>query len=235
MTNKTALIIGGSRGLGHGIALALRDNHARVITVSRTASPATGLITEAGDAGRPEVAEQLLDRHRPDVLVIAAGAVPPTGPLRDFTWENFSAIWEQDVRIAFTWLGAVLRRPLAPGAAVVVLGSAASLRGSPLSGGYAGAKATVRHITAYARAEAQGTGVTFTTVLPVLAPDTAVGQAAVRAYAGSQGISTAEFAAQLPAPLSAGVAGASVARLLAGPADQIAEAYLLDGTGLQEL
>jgi len=233
MTNKTALIIGGSRGLGHGIALALRDNHARVITVSRTASPATGLITEAGDAGRPEVAEKLLDRHRPDVLVIAAGAVPPTGPLRDFTWESFSAIWEQDVRIAFTWLGAVLRRPLAPGAVVVVLGSAASLRGSPLSGGYAGAKATVRYITAYARAE--GTGVTFTTILPALAPETAVGQVAVRAYAESQGISTAEFAARLPAPLSAGIAGASVAQLLAGPADQIAEAYLLDGAGLHAL
>jgi 3-oxoacyl-[acyl-carrier protein] reductase len=236
-----ALIIGGSRGLGRGIALALRDEGAHVVTVSRDVtvsrgdSPAAGLITEAGDATRAEVAEQLLDRHRPDVLVIAAGAVPPTGPLRDFTWENFSAIWEQDVRIAFTWLGAVLRRPLAPGAVVVVLGSAASLRGSPLSGGYAGAKATVRHITAYARAEAQGAGVTFTTVLPALAPDTAVGQAAVRAYADSQGMSAATFAARLPAPLSAEIAGTSVAQLLAGPADRIAEAYLLDGEGLHEL
>src|SRR5919107_1044204 len=58
-----------------------------------------------------------------------------------------------DVRIAFTWLRAALRLPLAPGSRVVVFGSAAELRGSPLSGGYAGAKATVRLTTAYAAAQ----------------------------------------------------------------------------------
>jgi NAD(P)-dependent dehydrogenase (short-subunit alcohol dehydrogenase family) len=109
------MIVGGSRGLGHGLALALSAAGARVLVVA------------------------------------AAGAVPPMAPLHEYTREAFSAPWEQDVRIAFTGLGAVLRRPPAPGSVVVVLGSAASLEGSPSSGGYAGAKATVRHITAYAR------------------------------------------------------------------------------------
>ena len=235
MNTRTAMVVGGSRGLGRGIALALSEEGARVVTVSRHASPATGLIAEIGDATETAVAERLLDRHRPDVLVIAAGAVPPMAPLHEYTWETFSVAWEQDVRIAFTWLGAVLRRPPAPGSAVVVLGSAASLKGSPLSGGYAGAKATVRHITGYARGQAHGTGAVFTTLLPALAPDTAVGGTAVRAYAGRQGISETEFAARLPAPLTPAVAGKSVVHLLTGPPDRIAEAYVLDGAGLHEL
>ena len=235
MNPRTAMVVGGSRGLGRGIALALSEAGARVVTVARHPAPAAGLIAETGDATGTGVAELLLGRHRPEVLVIAAGVVPSMAALPEYTWEAFSAAWEQDVRIAFTWLGAVLRRPLAPGSVVVVLGSAASLKGSPLSGGYAGAKATVRHITAYARGQAHGTGVTFTTVLPALAPGTAVGRTAVRAYAGRQGISDAEFAARLPAPLTPEVAGTSVVRLVAGPADRIAEAYLLDGAGLHEL
>lgn len=235
MNERTAMVVGGSRGLGRGIALALSDEGARVVTLSRQATPATALIAETGDATDPAVAQRLLDRHQPDVLVIAAGAVPPMAPLHEYTWETFSLAWDQDVRIAFTWLGAVLRRPPAPGSVVVVLGSAASLRGSPLSGGYAGAKATVRHITAYARGQAQGGGATFTTMLPGLAPDTAVGRTAVRAYAGRQGISETEFAARLPAPLTPEIAGKSVVELVSGPADRIAEAYMLDGAGLHEL
>ncbi|MEU4237324.1 SDR family oxidoreductase [Actinoplanes sp. NPDC026619] len=226
---KTAMIVGGSRGLGRGIAQAFSDDGAKVITVARNGA------TESADATDPAVAQRLLDRHRPGVLVIAAGAVPPMAPLHEYTWDEFSVPWQQDVRIAFTWLGAVLRRPLAPGSAVVVLASAASLRGSPLSGGYAGAKATVRLITGYARGQAHGTGVTFTAILPGLAPETAVGATAVHSYAGQQGISEADFAARLPAPLTPQVAGASVVHLLARPADQVAEAYLLDGAGLHEL
>ncbi|WP_250004284.1 SDR family oxidoreductase [Actinoplanes sp. M2I2] len=231
-SNRTTLIVGGTRGLGHGIARALRDEGDRVVTVARTAGPATDVAADATD---PAVADRLLDRYRPDVLVIAAGAVPPTGTLQSFTWETFSTAWEQDVRIAFTWLGAVLRRPLAPGATVVVLGSAASLFGSPLSGGYAGAKAAVRFITEYARGEADGTGVTFTAILPAIAPGTAVGQAAVHAYAGRRGITEAQFAAELPAALSPEIAGTAIAKLLTGPADRIAAAYLLNGDGLEEL
>jgi 3-oxoacyl-[acyl-carrier protein] reductase len=235
---KSAMVVGGSRGLGRGIALALRDEGAQVVTLARTEAPpdpGSDLHAEAGDATDATVAERLLDRHRPDVLVIAAGAVPPMAPLHEYTWEAFSVPWHQDVRIAFTWLGAVLRRPLGAGSTVVVLGSGASLQGSPLSGGYAGAKATVRLITAYARGQARGTGVTFTTILPGLAPQTAVGGTAVRTYASRQGMSEAEFVARMPAPLTPEVAGASVVRLLAGPADRIAEAYQLDGAGLHEL
>jgi len=75
-------------------------------------------------------------------------------------------------RITFQWLREALLKPLRPGSRVVVVSSGAALRGSPLSGGYAGAKATQRFITAYAQEEANRAGleITFTTVLPQFAP-----------------------------------------------------------------
>jgi hypothetical protein len=82
----------GSTKMTGGIALALHDEGARVVAVARDPSRTTGLITEAGDATEPAVAERLLDRHRPGVLVIAAGAVPPTRPLHEHTFQTFRGL-----------------------------------------------------------------------------------------------------------------------------------------------
>ena len=89
-------------------------------------------------------------------------------PLQHQTWETFSANWHTDVRMAFHWVREALLKPLRPGSRVVVISSGAALQGSPLSGGYAGAKATQRFITAYAQDEANraGLGITFTAILP---------------------------------------------------------------------
>jgi 3-oxoacyl-[acyl-carrier protein] reductase len=237
LTHRTAMVVGGSRGLGLGVTTALRDNGARVIVVARDVAPLAGLDvhTEPADATDADTTERLLAEHRPDLVVLTAGTVPPTRPLHEHTWETFSANWHGDVRIAFTWLRAVLRTPPTPRVRVIVFGSAAELRGSPLSGGYAGAKATVRQITAYARAEAADGGPTFVTVLPTLAPATAVGRAAVQAYADREGSTPADFVARLGTPLTPHLAGAAVADLATMSDADLAPAYLLGGNGLQAL
>jgi hypothetical protein len=92
---------------------------------------------------------------------------------------------------------------------VVVVSSGAAVAGSPLSGGYAGAKATQRFMTGYAQDEANraGLGITFTAVLPRITPLTDLGRPAVRAYAARSGQSEDEYLQQLgepqrsPAPL----------------------------------
>ena len=83
-----------------------------------------------------------------------------------------------------------LRRPLAPGSSVIVMSSGAAVNGSPLSGGYAGAKAAVKFIADYAAIESQraGLGIRFVSVLPRLTPATELGAAAVAAYAERQGV-----------------------------------------------
>lgn len=234
MAGQSAVVVGGSRGLGLGVARAARDVGARVTVVAREPSAVEGIETQPGDATDEVFAEKVLAAARPGLLVVTAGVAPAMRPLTGHTWETFSANWHADVRIAFVWLRAALRVPLDPGSRVVVFGSAAELRGSPLSGGYAGAKATVRLMTGYAAAEGRDRGITMTTVLPGITPGTTVGETAIHAYARSSGITDDEFRArvsQAPTPESV---GAQVVTLVADPGSPLAAAYLLDGDGLHE-
>jgi len=244
LSGNTTIVVGASRGLGRGIATAFSAAGAPVVTVSRTA-PAfpepvngAGLIRpEIADAADASVASTLLDRHDPHTVVLVAGASPPMRPLQEQTWETFSVNWNTDVRIAFHWLREALRKPLRPGSRVVVVSSGAALAGSPLSGGYAGAKATQRFMTAYAQDEANraGLGITFTAVLPRITPLTDLGRPAVEAYAARSGQSVEEYTRQLGEPLTPEVAGASLVELTRADAGSVAAGYLLTGAGLQKL
>jgi NAD(P)-dependent dehydrogenase (short-subunit alcohol dehydrogenase family) len=237
LSHTTMMVVGASRGLGRGIATALAQAGAPVVAVARTGSPGgggAGIRPEMADAADPTVPGNLLDRHEPDVVILVAGAIPLLRPLQHQTWETFSVNWEADVRIAFHWLREALLKPLRPGSRVIVFSSGAALAGSPLSGGYAGAKATQRFMTAYARDEAQraGLGITFTAVLPRLTPLTALGRPAVQAYAARSGRSEAEYLEQLGEPLSPEIAGAAVVDLVRTEAGAVAPAYMLTSSGL---
>jgi hypothetical protein len=183
------------------------------------------------------VAGSLIARYRPHTVVLVAGANPTIAPLQDQTWETFSVNWHTDVRIAFHWLGEVLVQPLPPGSRVVVISSGAAIAGSPLSGGYAGAKATQRLITAYAQDEADraGLGISFTAVLPRITPLTDLGRPAVRAYAARSGQTEEEYARRFGEPLTPEAAGAAVVKLLRTDAATLEPAYLLTSDGLQAI
>jgi NAD(P)-dependent dehydrogenase (short-subunit alcohol dehydrogenase family) len=236
--STSTLVVGASRGLGRGIAAALAEAGTPVVAVARTAPRLPGVgATEAADATDAAAARRLLDRHDPRAVVIVAGATPVLRPLQDQTWETFSVNWHADVQIAFSWLGEILRRPLAPGGRVVVVSSGAAVAGSPLSGGYAGAKATQRFLAGYAQDEANraGLGITVTALLPRLTPLTDLGRPAVRAYAARSGLSEEDYLRQLGEPLTPEAAGAAVVELLNAEAASVAPAYLLSAAGLKAL
>jgi NAD(P)-dependent dehydrogenase (short-subunit alcohol dehydrogenase family) len=244
LSNRTTIVVGASRGLGHGIATAFAAAGAPVVAVSRTAAefpePADGAGTiqaEIADAGDAAVAARLLERHQPAVVVLVAGASPHMLPLQEQTWETFSVNWQTDVRIAFNWLREALLKPLRPGSRVIVISSGAAVNGSPLSGGYAGAKATKRFITGYAQDEAQRAGldITFTALLPKITPLTDLGRPAVEAYAARAGHSVEEHIEQLGPLVTPEVAGAALVGLVQADAATVAPDYLLTGAGLQEL
>ena len=244
LSGKTALVVGASRGLGRGVAIAASQAGASVIAVSRSATtfpePASGagnVQAVVADAADSSVPGSLLDRYDPQVLVLVAGATPLLRPLQHQTWETFSANWNTDVRIAFHWLREALLKPLRPGSRVVVISSGAALAGSPLSGGYAGAKATQRFISGYAQDEASRAGldITFTALMPRITPLTELGRPAVRAYAARGGQSEEEYVRQLGEPLTPEGAGAAVVQLLGTDTATVAPGYLLTGAGLQKV
>jgi NAD(P)-dependent dehydrogenase (short-subunit alcohol dehydrogenase family) len=239
LSHTTTIVVGASRGLGRGIATALADAGAPVIGVARTpAQPASAPQTirwEVADAGDPTVAGSLLDRYEPRAVVVVAGATPLMRPLHQQTWESFSVNWHTDVRVTFQWVREALLKPLGPGSRVVVISSGAALQGSPLSGGYAGAKATQRFITSYAQDEARRAGldITFAAVLPRLTPLTDLGRPAVRAYAARNGQTEQEYLESFGQPLSPKIAGAALVELLRAEPDGLAPGYLLTGDGLK--
>jgi NAD(P)-dependent dehydrogenase (short-subunit alcohol dehydrogenase family) len=243
-TDKTTIVVGASRGLGRGIAAAVAQAGAPVIAVARTEAPlaelaagTSNITPEVADATDPKLASSLLDRYDPQVLVLVAGARPLMCPLQQQTWETFSANWHTDVRMAFNWVSAALLKPLRPGSRVIAISSGAALNGSPLSGGYAGAKATQRFITVYAQEEAdrEGLSITFTALFPRITPLTELGRPAVQAYAARSGQSEEEYLERFGEPLSPEAAGASVVELVSADAATLAAGYLLSGAGLQTL
>ena len=241
IADKTTIVVGASRGLGRGIATALAEaGAAPVVAVSRSVAAFPEQVTvtpEIADAGDAAVAAGVLERYDPEAVILVAGATPSIRPLQDQTWETFAVNWEADVRIAFHWLREALVKPLRPGSRVVVISSGAALAGSPLSGGYAGAKATQRFITEYARQESARAGleITFTAVLPRITPLTDIGRPAVQAYAARAGQSEEDYIRQLGPLVTPEIAGAALVELVQTDAAAVAPAYLLTGAGLQKL
>jgi 3-oxoacyl-[acyl-carrier protein] reductase len=244
---KPAIVVGASRGLGRGIATALAQTGRPVIAVARSGTALTELAEKVGniqaeiaDAADPAIPGPILANYDPDLIVVVAGATPHMQPLQDQTWETFSVNWDTDVRIAFHWLRHALLTPLRPSSRFVTVSSGAALNptGSPLSGGYAGAKATQCLITTYAQEESNraGLNITFTTVLPQFAPLTGVGMPAVAAYAAQAGLSVEEFLASRPfPPLNEEIAGDAIVELATADTADIASSYLLHGGGLHKL
>jgi NAD(P)-dependent dehydrogenase (short-subunit alcohol dehydrogenase family) len=247
LAGATALVTGASRGFGRGIATALSRAGARVVGVARDRAALDELRAELGgsftavpaDAADPTVAGQLIDAYRPAILVLNAGATPLPRPIHHLTWQTFSSNWDTDVQHVFNFTREALLAPLVPGSTVIALSSGAALRGSPLSGGYAGAKAAVRFIASYAAEESTraGLGIRFVSLLPQLTPATALGSVYVAAYAARQGGGAAPPAGTPGPALTPELAGQAITSLVTGrgPQGPVQDAYLLTAAGLRPL
>lgn len=244
LEGTTAIVTGASRGFGRAVAGELLHAGAHVVGIARSESALRDLRREHGDkfgfevadAADPSLPDRLLVRHQPKIVVLNAGATPVVGPLHDQTWETFSTNWHTDVSQVFNFARASLSLPLEPGSVVVTISSGAALRGSPLSGGYAGAKATVRFISAYAGAEAalRSLGLRFVALLPQLTPATDLGAAGVAAYAERAGLSIEAFQEQLGPVLTTEHFAKTVADVITDDSYSAA-AYLLTATELRPL
>src|SRR5580658_107164 len=245
LAGTTGVVTGASRGFGRAISIALVERGAHVVGVARNQRLLAELKEQLGDAFVPEVADvadpavarHLIADHRPQTVVLNAGATPPVGSFREQTWGMFSTNWNVDVRHVFNFTHEVLTAPLDPGSVVVSLSSGAALAGSPLSGGYAGAKATIKLISSYAGLEAQrlGANIRFLSVLPQLTPATGLGKLYTERYAAMAGMSEAQFLDQrFGGALSPEQVGENIADLAVDDSYSHS-AYLVSTKGLQSV
>ena len=174
----------------------------------------------SADVTDETAAHRILAELRPDILVLNAGATPPMGGLDQLSWADFTAPWEHDVKAGLYWLQAALNLPLKPGSRVLVGSSGAAENGSPMSGGYAGAKRMLWFMAKYANGIAgkKRLGIRFQAIVPQqIIVGTGVGDAGANAYAHAIGMKPEEFLARFGAPLPPREFGDQVVSVLDDP------------------
>jgi NAD(P)-dependent dehydrogenase (short-subunit alcohol dehydrogenase family) len=245
LKDKNVVVTGGSRGLGLGLVEALVAHGARVTVVARGADALEsvrarlGVATISADVMDETAAHRILAEVRPDILVLNAGATPRMGPLDQLSWADFTAPWETDVKAGLYWMQAALHLPLKPGSRVLVGSSGAAQNGSPLSGGYAGAKRMLWFMAKYANkvAEQKGLGIRFQAIVPLqIIGGTGVGDAGANAYARSMGVEREAYLARFGAPLPPRQFGDHLVAVLEDPRYGSGTAFGLKGdTGITVL
>jgi NAD(P)-dependent dehydrogenase (short-subunit alcohol dehydrogenase family) len=245
LQGQKAVVIGGNRGLGLAMVESLVARGVRVTVVARDqqrleeVATRLGVDVVRGDATDETLARSVLGDVRPTLLLINAAAVPGLGPLHEQTWEEFSRCWSNDVKASFHWLQQALRLPLAKGSRVLLNSSGAAVNGSPLSGGYAGAKRMIWLMAQYASGVSKelGLGITVQALVPrQMIGETEHGRIAAEVYAKRKGVSVSEFLAGFGAPLSPKQVGEDVATLLSDPKYDAGIAYAVKGdTGIVSL
>src|SRR5262249_28590865 len=104
------------------------------------------------------------------------------------------------------------------GARVLVSSSGAAQQGSPLSGGYAGAKRMLWFMAKYANgvANEKGLGIRFQAIVPMqMVGGTGVGDAGAGAYSRTMGLERETFLARFGAPMPPRQFGDHLVALLA--------------------
>jgi NAD(P)-dependent dehydrogenase (short-subunit alcohol dehydrogenase family) len=165
LTDKVAVVTGGSRGLGREMCLAFAEQGARVIVASRKADACEALAAEIRDrhgveamgigfhAGRWSDCDRLvgatLDRFgRIDVLVNNAGMSPRYESLADVSEELYDKVLDVNLKGPFRLMALVgTRMAEQGGGSIVNVSSVASFGPSPLEVPYGAAKAGLNALT----------------------------------------------------------------------------------------
>ncbi len=232
--------------MGRAIVAAAHAQGAQVLAVARQQEPLAKLAdTFPGvqvlrlDATEESAPAKVFETLSPDVLIVSAGATPHPAPLGEQSWEQFSRNWNSDVKMSLFFSQAALNIPLPSGATIILISSGAAVGGSPLSGGYSGAKRTQMFISHYAQQEAdrRKLDLRFLALVPRgMIPTTDLGKVAVSAYASSQGISANEFIRRMGAAVQTPEEIASaVLEVASNPRSREGNVFWISGQGIEAL
>lgn len=245
---ESALVIGGGSGVGRATVLALAAAGTRVRAVGRQAAPLERVRQDASGPGAVSVSaldatdgpamDRLIRDVDPDLVVVSAGARARLALVHEQSWESFSEPWNTDVKMSFQIGQSALRKPLRAGSRVILVSSGAGLGGSPLSGGYAGAKRTQMFLASYLQrsADAAKLGIRFVAVVPKqLLIGTELGTKAADAYAELAGVTREKYMERFPVPLGADGVAQAILKIAQGEVAREGTIIGVTGAGIEVL
>jgi NAD(P)-dependent dehydrogenase (short-subunit alcohol dehydrogenase family) len=160
-SGRTALITGGSRGIGLAIAQRLAEGGANIVLTSRKQDAADAAAQQVGgnaigvaahavdeDAARHCV-DLTLDRFGSiDILVNNAGTNPAYGPLIDQDHARFAKIFDVNLWAPLLWTSLAAKAWMREhGGAIVNTASIGGMHQAPNMGMYNATKAALIHVT----------------------------------------------------------------------------------------
>ena len=181
LDDKTAIVTGGSKGIGKAIAAGLAESGAKVVICARNADVLETAAADIGhgcewmvaNVGRPDEAaatvEAVIDRHGAvDILVNNAAASPYAGRTIDVDL----GAWDKTIQVNLTaplvWTQECWNRSMSDRSGVVLnISSVGALKTSPVIGVYDMTKSALLHLTEQLAGEL-GPAVRVNAILPGL-------------------------------------------------------------------
>lgn len=181
LSGKTALITGGTRGIGQAIALGLAEHGADLILVQRSTnvSDTQPAVERLGrrcevvqcDLADREQVEGLISRvvatHSIDILVNCA-AIQHRSPAEDYATHHYEAIMQTNLTAPFILCRDIARHWISQGqrGKIINVASVASFQGGINVSGYVGSKGGLLQLTRAFSNEWAGRGIHVNAIAP---------------------------------------------------------------------
>jgi len=167
LDGKVAIVTGGSRGIGKGIAAALARAGAKVMITSRNAESCAAAVREIGanasfepgHVGRAEDAERVVAATlsrlgRLDILVNNAATNPYAGPTIDVDISRWNKTIDTNLTAPLLWIQLAWKSWMKEhGGSIINISSVGGLATNPILGVYDVTKAALIHLSKQLAAE----------------------------------------------------------------------------------
>ncbi len=182
LTGKVAMVTGSSRGLGHGMALALARAGADVVVTSRSLSTLREVCSEVEALGRRAIPVELDVREVESITAAAAAALAEAGkidvlvnnagcnarkPALEVTLDDWNLVLDTNLRGAFFVAQALAPSMIDCGSGRIInIGSLTSMFGFAGIGPYTASRGGIRQLTMSLADEWAAHGITVNCIAP---------------------------------------------------------------------